>query len=263
MPRQHDLQKTFGNYLCGFDDKSMRDHLKSPKFLAKEILALHRNNFTLTLTEALATMFPAIKALIGEDCFDAHAGRFIEKYPPSNPVLSTYGKGFADYLDGQLPLSVVAYLGDVARLEWAWNEAFHSADAEPLTQYELAQSLSENGDGLEFGLHPSLRLASSPYPLLNIWRYAKYQDNYPKEPDLLEGRQHVLIMRPQAQVIVIPVDPGTYAFLHTYKKSSGFTEALIAAQQSSPTFLLEDVLPPLLVQGAFISTATNSKDNRK
>ena len=263
MPRQHDFQKTFGNYLCGFDDKPMRDHFKSPKFVAKEILALHRNNFKLTLTDALAAMFPAIKALIGEGCFDAHAGRFIEKYPPSNPVLSTYGEGFADYLDGQLPLRVVAYLGDVARLEWAWNDAFHSTDANPLTQSELARFTNVSSDVLEFGLHPSIRLVSSSYPILKIWRYAKSPDIYTSESDLLDGSQHVLIMRPRSEVIVIPVDPGTYAFLHAYKESSGFTEALIAAQQSSPTFLLEEVLPSLLVQGAFISTATNSKDSNK
>ena len=53
--------------------------------------------------------------------------------PPRSPVLMDYGAGFADFIAGFAPAASLPYLPDVARIERAWREAYHAADAEPLT----------------------------------------------------------------------------------------------------------------------------------
>lgn len=93
---------------------------------------VYRNNVIVSLCEALGESFPAVKALLGEEYFRALAQAFVTAHPPVSPVLIWYGAGFADFLDAFPPLKAYPYLGDVARLEWSWLQAYHAADAAPL-----------------------------------------------------------------------------------------------------------------------------------
>ena len=64
----------------------------------------------------------------------------------------------------------MAYLPDVARLEWAINQAWHADDpvAAPL---DALRSLDGNeGEDVTFGFDPSLALVASPWPVDVIWR---------------------------------------------------------------------------------------------
>ncbi len=103
-----DLQLSFRNFVLGAHSSTIAHHFRPTIISAEVVLAIHRNNFRVTLTAALASVFPAVRNLVGEECFAAIAGRFVERHPPATPVLSAYGAAFPGFLDSQPSLSGVA-----------------------------------------------------------------------------------------------------------------------------------------------------------
>src|SRR5690606_26423719 len=100
--------------------------------------AVYRNNVIIGLLDALADIFPTTQNLVGRDYFRATARLYIRAEPPSSPVIFEYGQGFADFVAGFPPARHLRYLPDVIRLERCWLDAFHAADAEPLSPATLA-----------------------------------------------------------------------------------------------------------------------------
>ena len=92
-------------------------------------------------------------------------------HPPQSPVLAEFGAGFAAFVEAFEPARIVPYLADVARLEMAWLEAFHAADAPALSAAAIEQALGSGADIARVVLqpHPSLRLVASRHPVFSIW----------------------------------------------------------------------------------------------
>ncbi|MHA1597226.1 MAG: HvfC/BufC family peptide modification chaperone, partial [Alphaproteobacteria bacterium] len=160
-----------------------------------EKISIHRNNTYLTLTESLAAVFPVIRKLVGEEFFDATAYEFIRQRPPRRGSLLFYGDDFGDFLDRFSPAASLPYLGDVARLEWAWHEAFHGADATGLDGADLQKIAPERLDRLRLGLHPSARLLISPWPVAAIWQANQHETGEPESIDLSTGGCDLLVIR--------------------------------------------------------------------
>jgi hypothetical protein len=259
MPSPRELQQAFCAHLRGARPASLNAHFVDATVPAGDMLGIHRNNFRLTLQEALASIFPAVEALVGEACFAALAGEFVERQPPVSPLLSAYGAAFPDFLDDHPAVIDVPYLGDVARLEWAWNTAFHAADAPTLEPEDLQRALGRNDGDIKLALHPAVRLISSSYPLLRMWRMARWPDEVPDDIDLGTGPDHLLVLRPRFDVAVWNVDAGTYAMLDALRAGRAFAEAVQVGHERFPETPLEASLGRLLAWGAFNSLATETE----
>ena len=123
--------------------------------------AVYRNNVLVALGNALAGAFPAVGRIVGEEFFRAMARNYVLETPPTSPVLLDYGVTFPDFIAGFEPAASLPYLPDVARLERAWREAYHAADAKPLGPADLAGIPPEDLPDAVFSLHPSLRIVPS------------------------------------------------------------------------------------------------------
>ena len=99
---------------------------------------VYRNNVTVSLIEALAAVFPATMRITGRDFFRAMARSHIRATPPTSPLLFEYGRAFPDFIEGYEFARQMPWLADVARIERAWLDAYHAADAEPLSPLALA-----------------------------------------------------------------------------------------------------------------------------
>ena len=93
--------------------------------------AVYRNNVAHSLSRALASRYPVIERLVGEDFFRPLAAAFIAAHPPASPMLFQWGGEFPGFLAGFPPLRDLPYLADVAELEWLRGQAYHAADAQP------------------------------------------------------------------------------------------------------------------------------------
>lgn len=191
--------------------------------------AVHRNNVQGSLINALADSYPVVMQLVGDEFFRAMAGVFIQNHPPRSPLMSDYGSELADFISGFEPASSVPYLDDVARLERLRTQAYHAADALPLSQERIATVFAD-ADGLNelrIGLHPSLYLLDSNFAVVDIW--AAHQHDATLAGIDLNQAQHALILRNGLEVEVFNVDLGISQFIRQLKAGLSLTQALASA----------------------------------
>ena len=214
--------------------------------------AVYRNNVFAGLIDALAGRFPATAKLVGEEFFRAMAREYVEKAPPRSAVLLHYGGDFPDFIAAFPPASAVPYLADVARLEWAWHEAYHAADAEPLSQ-EALTALAGRADGAALKLHPSSRVVESSYPVVTIWELTM-RDGEDEPVRLPAGGEDALVLRPALQVTVRRLPPGGAGFVQALMAGEKLPDAASRALDQAPDFDLAVNLAGLMRSGAFVGT---------
>ena len=212
-------------------------------------LGIHRNNVAITLSETLAAVYPVVARLVGDDCFDALARGFIRANMPKSPSLLDFGGGMADHIGRSSLAGVLPYLADVARLEWAWHQAYHAADDEPLTPAALSGMAPEDLARLRLWPHPSAHLVASAYPVGRIWE-ANLRDEV--EPvDLDAGPAHLLLLRLDTEVSVLVLDPAAFVFFLALDTGQALTNAAAAALRAAADFDITRTLADLLSAGAF------------
>lgn len=178
---------------------------------------VYRNNVMVALIGALEQRFPVTRRLVGDDFFRMMARAYVGVSKPASPLIFEYGNDFPDFADGFEAAQSVAYLPDVARLEAAWTNAYHAADAVPL---DVAGVASIAPDSLPFARivrHPSAALIRSAYPAGSIWGAHQYDTvSVPAE----WRPETILVVRPglDVQVHIVP------------QQDAGFAGALLAGE---------------------------------
>ncbi len=212
---------------------------------------VYRNNVHASLIDVLAARFPVTQRLVGETFFRAMARAFIEIALPWSPVLIEYGGDLAGFIDDFPPAQSLPYLGDVARLEWAWHEAYHATDTDPLDIGRLSSFL-QSGEAaalarLTLALHPSLRIVRSGWPVLEIWR-TNTEDEQVRRVDLHTGSD-VLVVRPRWDVTLWPLPPAGAVFINALASGAALGEAAEHAANTDAAFDLTATLQLLLTAG--------------
>ncbi len=90
---------------------------------------VYRNNVTVSLIDALAAIYPAVQRITGVEFFRAMARFHIRATPPTSPLLFEYGRDFPAFIESYQHAKAMPWLADVARIERAWLDAYHAADA--------------------------------------------------------------------------------------------------------------------------------------
>jgi len=185
--------------------------------------AVYRNNVAVGLIAAMEMRYPVVRRLVGDEFFRGLARAFVAGNKPSSPVLIHFGAGFADFLERFEPAREIAYLPGVARLENAWVEAYHCAEATPLGLGDLAAIAPERLGQIVFTFHPSVRLLRLAHPAASIW--AGHQG--PGEPRAPErwGPEDAMIVRPDADVTVRILPEGGYEFAAALLAGASLAEA--------------------------------------
>ena len=222
---------------------------------------VHRNNMTVSLIEALEASFPVVHRLVGNDFFRAAARAYIRHHPPRTPVLLLYGETFGDFLAAFEPARGVPYLGDVARLEWARLNAFHAADAEPLSLARLAEVPQQCLAGLRFTLHPSLQLLASRWPVASLWAVTGGSDPA-RAVDMASG-EDVAVIRPALNVELRVLPPGGHRFIAALAGGATLDAAAEAAVAREPDFDLATHLQGLFALGAVTALQLPDSDSQK
>lgn len=218
------------------DDTGVLRFIRAETFPATRHLQVYRNNTFANLTDALASIYPVIQRLVGTEFFEYTADDFIRRHPPRSGNLHDFGGELAGFLATFEPAAGLAYLPDVARLEWAWHEAFHAADTAPLAVDRLAQVPPEKYDALVFQLHPSARVMASDYPVLRIWEVNQSDFNDEPAVHLDQGGEQVLVLRRGFDVTVERLTSGEYVLLQSFAIGAALGAAFETAVAAQPDF---------------------------
>lgn len=215
--------------------------------------AVYRNNVWVARLEAIEALFPVTHRLVGDDFLHGLARRFFAERPPATPVVQEWADPFAMWLATSDAVADWTWIADVAALEAAWTRAHHAAEATPLRLADLAAIAPEMLAARRILLHPSLALVASAFPIGTIW--AAHRDEGEPEPLAAIDPECVLVVRPDADVVVATLSPGEAAFVGALADGATLTEAAEAALAIDDAFDVGDRLTALVRLGAITGLA--------
>lgn len=193
-------------------------------------IGIYRRNLFANLGGALAATYPVVERLVGVSFFREAARRYILAHPSVSGDLGDYGAGFARFLEDYPHAATLAYLPDVARLEWACHECYGSADAQPLDFGSLANVPAADQARIRFELHPAVRLVRSEHPVAALWH--ANQPGADGTPQRLEGGDHVIVHRQDGTVAVDRAAAGPWRLAASLAKGETLGVAGEAAGES-------------------------------
>ncbi len=149
------------------DGRPMKDVAASliapnSRLTAFERLEIYNRQYWFRVLDALAEDFPALRAIAGGRRFEALAVAYLTAHPSRSFTLRNLGARLPEWLaahpEAAGPRCRLAV--DVARIEWAFVEAFDAAQRAPLDAEEIA---ALDGDS-RLALQPHVQLLALNYP---------------------------------------------------------------------------------------------------
>jgi len=247
VPSLLELQEAFGRALEG-----------PPEALSAG-LAVYRDCIAANYRGALRASFPVARELVGEVFFDAAADAFVAAFPPQSGDLNDFGGRFGDFLAQYAPLATLGYVADVARLEWAMDEALRAADAAAAPHEVLASLAHLDAERVARSrvlLHPSCRLLRSRYPVLQVWKM--HQPGYSGGDRVdLDGAHgdRLLVRREGGRASIERLGEGEHEWLCALADGAPFALAVDRAVWAAPGFDLGEALRVRVSDGTLAGIA--------
>jgi hypothetical protein len=204
---------------------------------------VYANNAMHALVSALSATFPVVQRILGEPGFTSVAIGYARQHPPPrDALLIWYGREFPRFLES-LEVAGAPYLADLARLEFAWLEAYHAAEAEPLPAAHFATLIPEQLVAARLSPHPSVRLLRSSWAIDRIWR---------SDPGIAAGGDRpaedgagaccLIVARPFAEVRVLPVSSPVFDCLGELCEGTLFGDAIDHLDQAEAVAELQALI---------------------
>lgn len=214
---------------------------------------VYRNNVTVSLIDALAATYPAVQRITGTEFFRAMARFHVRSNPPASPLLFEYGRDFPEFIAQYKHAQAMLWLADIARIERAWLDAYHAADAAPLSPERLSAVPPDRLAGLVFIPHPAVRCLRSDYAAVTI--FAANRDHAEAMRIDASVPEDALITRPEFDVSLRRLPPGGAVFAEHLMSGRPLGEAAALALQASDEFDIAANIAGLVDAGAFTSIA--------
>jgi len=203
-------------------------------------VAVYRSSVLANYRAALAATYPVVARLVGEAFFTEAARRFALAHPSASGDLGEYGAAFAGFLAAYGPAASLAYLPDVARLEWACHECERAHEAPRFDFAALASVPAERYSSLRLALHPAVRLVASDHAIVAI-----HEANAPDRdgaPSRSEGPDFALVRRVGDRASVECVPQEEWHFLDALARGATLGEAAAGSSARGTESFLPEAL---------------------
>jgi hypothetical protein len=256
MPTLHELQRKLRRFIADGNAIPCTPDLNESLGIATDRLEIFRNNSLVAHTSALAAVFPVVRQLVDPAFFAYLAHEFSRLNPPSHPCLSEFGDRFSGFLAAFPPVQKLAYLEDVARLEWALSQTTSAPRQHVMS---LNQFASRSGDHSLARLHlePGVRFVSSEFPIDLIW-----QMNQPESPLQAidtEARPVHLQIRGGREQQLVRLQQSSWVFRSSIASGDVLGAAFEAALCFAPHFDLALAIAGLFAEELVVSATQASE----
>lgn len=245
----HDLQKTFAEALVIptsiAEDARFRG--RESAFTGNDRVSpigqldIYREQFWIRHVNCLREDFPLLLALVGDETFESIVADYLAAHPPKKFQLRHLGEDLANFLSTRASESARtafggcddALLADLARLEWAFIDAFDAPDAPPLDPSSIASIPEDAWPNARLVLHPSLqrmRLEFPTHAMRDAWWADK--DRRPIER-LARAPSCVVVYRHAFLLYTEVMDPLAYDMLDRIARGEALGPAGDALAQST------------------------------
>ena len=178
-------------------------------------LQAYRANAGALAERALATAYPTVQQLLGDESFAALARALWQAHPPLHGDVATWGGDLPGFIAAADQLAPEPYLPDVARLDWAVHQADQAADDEAPPD-GLSLLAGPDGPALGLRLRAGHAVLASAHPVHALWHAHRDHgpDRFaPVRQAFAEGRaEAVRVRRDGMRSVVDGIDAGTAAF---------------------------------------------------
>lgn len=202
-------------------------------------VALYASTIRTNYRRALSATYVVVKRVVGEAFFHAAVDSYAARHPSASGDLNDFGDRFGTFLARYEPARGLPYLADLARLEWALDEAMRAA-ASPGRPAEVLAALGRvTGEGLaavRLVLAPSCRLVASAEPVLRIWQVHQPAHEGDMTVDWEAGGERVLLRREDDGVALEALPAGEWAWLAALARGESLGAALEAASAADDGF---------------------------
>ncbi len=236
-----DLQRRFRAALLAGEDAVLLPEVRDGEVGAAARVGIYRNNVIGNLSGSLRLTYPAVERLVGADFFAVATARFITAAPPASADLYEYGGNFAAFLRVFEPAGGLAYLPDVARLEWAVSRALHASSVPALAAEALRGVPLEKQAELRFEAHPSLSLLSLAYPAQAVWEAVLTEEPEVRAArlagiDLAVGGEALAVLRGAGGLDLVRLSPTAFGLARALIDGRTLADALdlVAPEEAVP-----------------------------
>jgi hypothetical protein len=168
-------------------------------------LAIYTLGYPARVTESLRETFPATAHILGDGSFASLSARYLAQVPAAQRNLNYIGSALPELLRTDPLASDLPFLPDLARLEWAVMQCFHSDPADPFDISSCAMWTMADWAGARIGFQPQMELVCSPWPL-GALRAARHSDRSTIDVDLVGRPDRLLVYRKGFEVVEESVD---------------------------------------------------------
>lgn len=245
-PRLSELQQAFGMALAQDAVSTLEPWIAARGIEPAGRLRIYRHANYANHVSALTVSFPAVRAFLGDECFDGIATRHAARRGSHSGNLQNYGADFPAFLLQQDELAACPWVSDVAQLEWLRQQSALAAAGRPVDANTLIAAIVASDGDPQLRLHPHVRLYSASLPVLDLWRYAQDPDAADSAPDPAGPAQHVLLWRDGGQVGMCELLPAQAAFVRALLAGDGLEAAHVAAVACDANVAIDGLLRPLL-----------------
>ncbi|MCC3246500.1 DNA-binding domain-containing protein [Methylocystis sp. WRRC1] len=219
---------------AGEGDKPLLSALRPSQRGAERetLLGVYQHGYRARLADFLGEDHPGLRALLGDEAFDALIEDYIAATPPRNRNARWYTTGLPDFMRESPRWRDDRRAVSMALFERAMVDAFDAADAEPLTIEALAQFAPEDWPRLVFGFHPSLIVLELAAGTLEA--YDPSPDDEGAQAPEADGVEAVAVWRVNEESAFRGLEPDEFVALSEARAGRAFGDIcqMAAFQQS-------------------------------
>jgi hypothetical protein len=215
------LQHAFQSFVLASDTGAAHAIVSTPTLNATARLEIYGAGYRLRLIEALASNYPRLKQVLGDEDFDSLALRYIASHRSRHPSIRWYGDGLAQFIATHHPDAL--WLAELARWEWAIATAFDAPDASTRDASALATIHPEAWSELRLSFHPSLQRLDLESNAVAMFK-AFTEERSPPAPQT-EERAAWMIWRQELKTQYRSLQADEAAMLDLMRAQGSFAEA--------------------------------------
>jgi hypothetical protein len=175
------LQGDFQQYLLSGDAGTAEPHvLGTARVPVARRLAIYGDAYVSRLSDALASNYPALASLLGQEDFRRLGEAYVRAHDSPYFSIRFYGEGLSSFLATHADYAQVPVLEELARWEWVMRGVFDAADASCLTHAALQQVRPQEWAQLRFLWHPSVTRLDLNWNVPQLWRAITDEGSQPQ-----------------------------------------------------------------------------------
>ena len=207
-PSLTELQSAITAGIFGNDPPSSLDEwIRVPRGADPNVrFAIHREGYPVRISSSIADAFPAVANILGDGSLAKLTDRFIETGLPAERNLNRIGRGLPVFLKRDPLTRDVPFLPDLAALEWAIFECFHSEAGREFDPATIAGFSLADWARTRIVFRPGTAVVTSAWPIRELWM-TRDLDRSEIDVDVTNRPEQVLVHRVGFDVETQTIDP--------------------------------------------------------